>query len=166
MVCVRVYVWVWGLQPPATSHQATSHQPPRLQPLATSHPATQPPNVAFLTLFFRWLKTVASHQPPKDARGGGGGVWEPWSVEATKDRTFYFCPSKWKKKMEHFTYTRAKVRAYACVCTCVLCIRTCIRTRKSCVRTCIRMRTHPVLSLWAYLPIFYKLTETSFTTLL
>ena len=32
------------------------------------------------------------------------------------------------KKMEHFTYTRAKVRAYASVCTCVIRMRMHVRT--------------------------------------
>ena len=44
-------------------------------------------------------------------------------------------------------YTRAKVRAYACVrtpCvrTCVLCIRTCVRTIRTCVRT-----THTIVRI-------------------
>ena len=66
-------------QPPATSHQplATNHlaaQPPatNIQPPATqppSHPATQPPGVTLKIFSLRWLKNVASHQPPKDPGG-------------------------------------------------------------------------------------------------
>ena len=81
----------WWLVAPATD-----------QPPSHRWPATEPPATTKKNVFWE----------------GGGGVRNPEVLKLLRTVPFIFVLRN-GKKMEHFTYTRAKVCAYVCVCTCV-----------------------------------------------